>query len=86
MRETFLDTSYLIALVVDTDVNHQRAKAWRDVIPVSFITDWGITDCISFVGMHREGTYDALTADHHFVQAGFRALLRIEPEQEARWS
>ena len=36
---------------------------------------WSLTDCISFVVMQRDGITDALTADHHFVQAGFRALL-----------
>ncbi|HEX5501753.1 MAG TPA: PIN domain-containing protein [Thermomicrobiales bacterium] len=36
---------------------------------------WGLTDCISFVVMHDRGLTDALTADHHFRQAGFRPLL-----------
>ena len=38
--------------------------------------EWGLTDCISFVVMQQHGVTDALTADHHFEQAGFRALLR----------
>jgi len=38
--------------------------------------DWSLTDCISFVVMEERGLSDALTADHHFEQAGFRALLR----------
>lgn len=37
---------------------------------------WGLTDCISFVVMWEQGLTDAVTADMHFVQAGFRALLR----------
>jgi predicted nucleic acid-binding protein len=37
---------------------------------------WGLTDCISFVVMNERGLTDALTSDRHFVQAGFRALLR----------
>lgn len=37
---------------------------------------WGMTDCISFVVMQRLGIRDALTADHHFEQAGFRVMLR----------
>lgn len=38
--------------------------------------EWGLTDCISFVVMQDNGIMDALTADEHFQQAGFRALLR----------
>ena len=37
--------------------------------------DWSLTDCISFVVMRREGLTEALTADRHFEQAGFRKLL-----------
>lgn len=37
---------------------------------------WSLTDCISFVVMQDLGLRDALTADHHFEQAGFVALLR----------
>ncbi len=36
---------------------------------------WSLTDCISFVVMSEHEITDALTADQHFVQAGFRALL-----------
>jgi uncharacterized protein len=37
---------------------------------------WSLTDCISFVVMTERGLAEALTGDHHFEQAGFRALLR----------
>lgn len=37
--------------------------------------EWGLTDCISFAVMHRRGLREALTADNHFRQAGFRAVL-----------
>jgi uncharacterized protein len=37
--------------------------------------EWSLTDCISFVVMKRMGITDALTADRHFQQAGFRAML-----------
>jgi uncharacterized protein len=39
---------------------------------------WSLTDCISFIVMRERGLADALTADRHFQQAGFRALL--EPQ------
>ncbi|MEX2307411.1 MAG: PIN domain-containing protein [Pirellulales bacterium] len=41
--------------------------------------DWSLTDCLSFLLMEERGITDALTADLHFVQAGFRALMR-EPQ------
>jgi len=37
--------------------------------------DWGLTDCTSFALMQQHTLTDALTADRHFVQAGFRALM-----------
>jgi predicted nucleic acid-binding protein len=38
--------------------------------------NWSLTDCVSFVVMQHEGISEALTADHHFEQAGFVALLK----------
>lgn len=37
--------------------------------------EWGLTDCISFAVMRERSITDALTADDHFRQAGFRVLL-----------
>lgn len=37
--------------------------------------EWGLTDCVSFVVMQERAITDALTADAHFQQAGFRPLL-----------
>jgi predicted nucleic acid-binding protein len=37
---------------------------------------WSLTDCLSFVVMTDLGISEALTGDHHFEQAGFRALLK----------
>ncbi|MBI3319171.1 MAG: type II toxin-antitoxin system VapC family toxin [Candidatus Omnitrophica bacterium] len=39
---------------------------------------WSLTDCISFLLMSDHHLTDALACDHHFVQAGFRALLLEE--------
>jgi len=36
--------------------------------------DWSLTDCISFLVMQDHGIEEALTVDHHFEQAGFRAF------------
>lgn len=38
--------------------------------------EWGLVDCLSFIVMGNRGITDALTADTHFQQAGFRALLK----------
>jgi len=37
---------------------------------------WSLTDCISFAMMSDRNVTDALTADQHFVQAGFRAIFK----------
>jgi predicted nucleic acid-binding protein len=39
---------------------------------------WSLTDCISFAMMTEHGLTDALTADHHFEQAGFRAVFKSQ--------
>jgi predicted nucleic acid-binding protein len=44
---------------------------------------WSLTDCVSFVLMQDQQLTDALTCDHHFVQAGFRALLLEESESNS---
>ncbi|HPO13109.1 MAG TPA: PIN domain-containing protein [Candidatus Hydrogenedentes bacterium] len=38
--------------------------------------EWSLTDCISFAVMRQFGLMNALTADHHFQQAGFTSMLR----------
>ena len=38
--------------------------------------EWSLTDCISFAVMQERELTEALTADVHFEQAGFRAILR----------
>ena len=36
---------------------------------------WSLTDCLSFAVMKEQQLVNALTPDHHFAQAGFRALM-----------
>ena len=38
--------------------------------------DWSVTDCISFDVMREFAITEALTADHHFEQAGLTILLK----------
>lgn len=38
--------------------------------------EWGLVDCLSFEVMRDQQITKALTADEHFEQAGFVALLR----------
>ena len=37
---------------------------------------WGLIDCVSFVVMEELAITDALSADKHFEQAGFKVLIR----------
>jgi predicted nucleic acid-binding protein len=131
----FVDTSFLLALVVSSDQDHAQAQAWFDrwgneswqvITTEAILTEflnalskpasrllalkwldffrqeptveiisvdtglfeqavqlyrarpdkaWGLTDCISFVVMNQRRSFEALTVDHHFEQAGFQALL-----------
>ncbi len=41
--------------------------------------EWSLTDCLSFIIMSSRNIEEALTIDHHFEQAGFRAILSDTP-------
>ena len=74
-------TAYLQALRSDPAVEVVPVTTdlfWRGFELYSERPDkgWGLTDCVSFVVMAQRGLTEALTADQHFVQAGFWALLR----------
>jgi predicted nucleic acid-binding protein len=40
---------------------------------------WSLTDCLSFVVMENRRLAEALTTDHHFEQAGLKALMLSLP-------
>jgi predicted nucleic acid-binding protein len=64
-------TSNMRVVSVDTPLLNQALRLYQ-IRPDKI---WGLTDCISFVVMQQQGLTDAVTADNHFSQAGFRILL-----------
>ena len=50
-------------------------EAWR-LLRSRLDKEWSLVDCASFVVMQKRGILDAMTADHHFEQAGFVRLLK----------
>lgn len=65
-------TANLRVVSVDTPLLTRALQLYRERPDKT----WGLTDCISFVVMQEQDLTDAVTADEHFVQAGYRALLR----------
>jgi uncharacterized protein len=61
-----------IEVITPSDELYDRAL---DVYRKHLDKEWGLTDCLSFVVMRDRGMLNALTADDHFRQAGFTALL-----------
>jgi predicted nucleic acid-binding protein len=57
---------------VTPDLEAAAWHLWRTYLD----KDWSLVDCASFVVMDRLKLTDAVTADHHFDQAGFARLLR----------
>ena len=60
-------------------INHEVIDAALQLFVSRYDKNWGMTDCMSFAVMRQMHLESALTADKHFVQAGFRALLRETP-------
>ncbi|MGH7224801.1 MAG: type II toxin-antitoxin system VapC family toxin [Gemmataceae bacterium] len=60
--------------VVHVDVTLD-GEAWT-LLRSRLDKEWSLVDCASFVLMQRRGIVEALTADHHFEQAGFVRLLK----------
>jgi predicted nucleic acid-binding protein len=68
--------------IVEADPAFRLIRASTDVIQrgVKLYSshadkEWPLTDCISFIVMRDHSLSEALTADRHFEQAGFKALL-----------
>ena len=73
--------AYIRFLEADSDVEiveadedlFERALRFYEQRPDK---EWSLTDCASFVVMHRKRIKEALTGDHHFEQEGFVAVLK----------
>jgi len=68
-----LESDPATQVVPMSDVLYGRG---RDLYEARADQEWGLTDCLSFVVMRELGLTDALTADRHFEQAGYHALLQ----------
>lgn len=64
-------TDNIRVVTVDTQLLNRAVQLYQSRLDKT----WGLTDCISFIVMQDRGLIDAVTADKHFVQAGYRALL-----------
>ncbi|MEN8447135.1 MAG: type II toxin-antitoxin system VapC family toxin [Cyanobacteria bacterium J06555_13] len=69
---TALEEEPLVKVVSMSDGLYHRAF---DLFRTRSDKGWGLVDCLSCVVMQDEGIDKALTADRHFQQMGFRALL-----------
>lgn len=49
-------------------------KGW-EIFKMHLDKNWSLTDCITFYVMKERKIRKALTSNHHFIQAGFEALL-----------
>ena len=67
-----LENDSKVEIISASDDLYRRAlEMYRDRAD----KEWGLIDCMSFVVMSDQELTDALTADKHFLQAGFRVLL-----------
>jgi predicted nucleic acid-binding protein len=78
-RPIFLSLLELLGADPQTTVlpaSRELFDAGRAMFARRMDKDWSLTDCVSFTVMNNHRLAEALTADHHFEQAGFRRLLR----------
>jgi predicted nucleic acid-binding protein len=61
------------AMIIPADQRHFEAGVQLFVTRLD--KEWSLTDCISMEVLREMGIERVLTADRHFAQAGFRALL-----------
>lgn len=71
LDDIIADDRYLI-VHIDVDRFYQAYEMFKTYSD----KEWSLVDCASFQVMQDESIKLALTADHHFEQMGFTALLR----------
>jgi len=70
--EQRLHSSAICELVwIDREIYGRSWSLFRERLDKS----WSLVDCSSFVFMQERKISEALTADHHFEQAGFTKLI-----------
>ncbi len=74
----FINSCYVTPNVRVVPVDSPLLKRAIDFYNNREDKEWGLTDRISFIVMLDCGLTEALTADEHFQQAGFKALLLEE--------
>src|SRR5262245_17368035 len=79
-----LDRSTFIKLMRDLELDptihilpasQKLFRAGFELVASCLDKEWSFVGCISFAVMKQRRLKEALTNDHHFVQAGFRALM-----------
>ena len=73
--EACYETTNVTVVSVDTELLRKAVDFYR----LHQDKNWGLTDCISFVVMTERDLTVAMTADAHFQQVGFRALMLEAP-------
>ena len=77
-RRQFADLSRLISSDPRFVQVHADERQLTDGAALYFQRNdkgWSLTDCITMTVAERLGITEVLTADHHFTQAGYTALL-----------
>ena len=70
--QTICSRPWVEVVHIDPSLDEAAWKLFGDRLD----KEWSLVDCASFVVMQQRGLTDALTADHHFEQAGFVRLLK----------
>ena len=71
----FIEQCYRTANIHVVNVGTPLLERALDLYRARDDKEWSLTDCISMIVMREQNLTEAVTTDHHFVQAGFRASL-----------